>query len=449
MGSGARHSTPSGRHLRRGVLACCAAAALAAACAAPQSSGGPGPAAPTSAATSSAGSGATNRSPSVPPSDDAASPPVPEPPTGSAPGDGRAATFTIVSAGDVLPHASVNRAAQRPDGSYDFVPLMAGLEPWTAGGDLALCSLEVPLAPPGEEVTAYPAFGAPDELVAALADLGWDGCATATNHALDRGLPGLRHTVDVLAAAGLGYVGTARTPAEAAAPQRYVLERAGRRLVVAHLSTTLVLNGPPLPAESAWSLGTNVAVLVAQARLARQTGADLVVVSMHWGTEYLGAPDATQREAAATLAASGQIDLVLGSHPHVPQPIEHLPGGPDGTGTWVVWSMGNFISNQDSVCCVPETATGLVVTATVLAPSGFPARVTAVDWTAVTVDRAGGQRIYPLHALSTAPAPGVTLDAATLADRSARVQQVMGSPERTVPPTSTGAAPEVQPRRGE
>ncbi|WP_448071663.1 CapA family protein [Georgenia yuyongxinii] len=358
-------------------------------------------------------------------------------------------TFTIVSAGDVLPHASVNRAALRPDGSYDFVPLMRALEPWTAGGDLALCSLEVPLAPPGEEVTAYPAFGAPDELVAGLADLGWDGCATATNHMLDRGLPGLTHTVDVLDRAGLGYAGTARTPAEAATPQRYVLDRAGRRLVVAHLSATLVLNGPGLPAGSAWSLSRDVAALIAQARLARQTGADLVVASVHWGTEYVGAPDATQRQTAAALAASGQIDLVLGSHPHVPQPIEHLPGGPDGTGTWVAWSMGNFISNQDAQCCVPETATGLVVTATVLAPAGLPARVTAVDWTAVTVDRAGGQRIYPLQAVSTAPAPGVTLDAATLADRAARVQQVMGTPERTAPPIPTGGPPAALPRRGE
>ncbi|MFH5822531.1 CapA family protein [Georgenia sp. AZ-5] len=352
--------------------------------------------------------------------------------------------FTILSAGDVLPHHSVNVAAQRGDGSYDYVPLMSALEPWTAGADLALCSLEVPLAPPGEPVTAYPVFGAPQELVHSLAELGWDGCSTATNHALDRGLEGAAHTLDVLDAVGLGHVGTARRPAEAAAPQLYELERAGRRVVVAHIAATSVVNGPGPPAGAEWALRRlDVGELIAQAAAARAAGADVVVASLHWGTEYVLAPVAEQVRAAQALAGSGEVDLVLGAHPHVAQPLEELPGGPGGEGMWVAWSMGNFISNQDVVCCVMETATGVLVTATVRVPARGDVTVEA-GWTAVTVDRAGGQRVHLLHELAAgARPPGLTLDPATIGARAARVTEVMGTPERTEPPRPTGPGPRV------
>ncbi|WP_341360595.1 CapA family protein [Georgenia sp. M64] len=399
------------------------------------------------------GGGPTSAAPSAPSSTAPAAPG----PTGTAQGPAPAPTaaeptvLTILSAGDVLPHATVNRMAQRPDGTYDFAPLMAATRPWTEGADLALCSLEVPLAPPGEAVSAYPMFGAPAELVPGLESLGWDGCATATNHSMDRGTAGVFHTLDMLEAAGMGAVGTARTAEEAAEPQLYVLERAGREVVVAHLAATTLDNGLPAPPSSPWAVTTTAAgdtgALVEQARTARAAGADLVVVSMHWGTEYVHAPIEEQLRIGDELAASGQVDLVLGNHSHVPQPLARLDGGPDGTGMWVAWSMGNFISNQDSACCTMETATGTMVTATVTAPSEGPARVTDLEWTAVTVDRAGGQRIHPLHELVAGSRPdGLSLAPETIAARAARVAEVMAEPERTDPPEPTGPEPEVLPR---
>ncbi|GAA4286757.1 hypothetical protein GCM10022262_11160 [Georgenia daeguensis] len=375
--------------------------------------------------------------------------PTPGPAPSSTPTPAPDVTFTILSAGDVLPHASVNRSAALPGGGYDFVPLMAGVEEWTAGADLALCSLEVPLAPPGEEVSAYPAFGAPGELVTALAELGWDGCATATNHALDRGLAGVSHTLDMLDAAGLGHVGTARDAGEAAQPQLYVLRRGEREIVVAHLAATTLLNGPAAPAAAPWAVTrADAGALTEQARAAREAGADVVVASLHWGVEYVHSPTREQLEIAAALADGGQIDVVLGNHSHVPQPIEQLPGGPDGAGMWVAWSMGNFLSNQDDECCTMETATGVMTTTTVEVPADGPARVTGLGWAPVTVDRDGEHRIYPLLDLAAGAGPsGLRLDDATIASRAARVTEVMGADRvRREAADPTGPEPEVVPR---
>ncbi|WP_127571052.1 CapA family protein [Georgenia faecalis] len=388
--------------------------------------------------------------PSAPgPSPAAPSPAAPSP--SATPSPPTPAVFTVLGGGDVLPHATVIRTAATGDG-YDFVPLMEPVAPFTRGADLALCNLEVPLAPPGTQPSGYPMFGAPTELVADLARLGWDGCSTSTNHSLDRGLPGLVHTLDALDAAGLGHVGTARTPAEADRPQLYRLDRAGQTVTVAHLGATYGTNGIPVPAEAPWAVTLiDVEGLVARAAAARADGADLVIVSVHCCSEYQGQPAPQQVEIAEALAASGEVDLVLGHHAHVPQPVARLEGGPGGRGMWAAYGLGNFISNQDERCCVPQTATGLLATATVVKPADGPARVDAVEWTAVTVDRVGAQRLYVLADLLAGARPELlTLGADQLTDRYRGVLDVVGTDalERTAPPVPTGPAPLVVPRAG-
>ncbi|WP_129336816.1 CapA family protein [Cellulomonas endophytica] len=356
--------------------------------------------------------------------------PVPEPD----------ATVTIVAAGDVLPHEPVLASATAPDGTVDFSPLLAPLDPWVRGADLALCHLEVPVAPPGVAPTGYPLFGAPAALVGDLAQAGWDGCSTASNHAVDRGAAGVTATLDALDAAGLGHVGTARSAAEAALPQLYRVEDAGRTITVAHLAATYGTNGMPVAAP--WSVDRiDVPALVAAAGAARAGGADLVVVSLHCCVEYRTEPAPEQRAAARELAGSGVVDLVLGHHAHVPQPVERLPGGVDGTGMWVAYGLGNLVSNQDAECCVPETSSGLLLTATVRATGADPAtgtpagppRVVGVTWTGVTVDRHGGHRV---HALADLTAGTPTLPVPEVQDRRARVAAAVGTtaPEATSPP---------------
>lgn len=361
------------------------------------------------------------------------------------------AVFTIVAGGDVLPHDTVVRHA-RETGVVDFVPLMAAVQPWISGGDLAICNMEVPLAPPGTQPSGYPMFGAPTELAANLATLGWDGCSTGSNHSLDRRYAGVVHTLDQFDAVGLGHEGSARSQAEADAPQLYHLERAGQTITVAQVGGTYGTNGIPIPSDAPWAVSLlDADRLVAQATAARAGGADLVVATLHWGVEYQASPTADQVALATALADSGQIDLIIGTHAHVPQPMTMLPGGPRGEGMWVAYGLGNFISNQDTHCCSPQTNTGAFMTATVVKPADGPARVTSLEWTAFPVDRLGGQRVYAANdILAGATYDRLQLSLAEVEARRQRVAAVIGTEatERTTPPVPTGPAPTVLPQAG-
>ncbi|WP_444662191.1 CapA family protein [Cellulomonas sp. CW35] len=365
------------------------------------------------------------------------------------------AEFTIVATGDVLPHQAVVSSATS-GGTVDFGPLLAPLTPWVQAADLALCHLEVPVAPNGSKPSGYPIFGAPVEVVAGLAAQGWDGCSTASNHSVDRGFAGVSATLDAFDAAGLGHAGTARTQAEAEAPQLYTLERAGQTITVAHIAATFGTNGMPVDADKPWSVTRiDVPTMVAQARDARAAGADLVVASVHCCVEYQTAPTAEQEDVARRLAESGEIDLYIGHHAHVPQPVVRLDGGPDGTGMWVAYGLGNYLSNQDGACCSPKTDSGLLLTAHVRSPGAFaadgraagPVRVTGVEWTPVTVDRTSGHRV---HALTDIIGGTSTLSPDEVAARLARVREAAGdqAEERTEPVTPTGDAPVVVRRPG-
>lgn len=336
--------------------------------------------------------------------------------------------FTMVTAGDVLPHATVNRNASTGS-SYDYVPLMEPVRPWIENADIALCSLEVPLAPVGQAPSAYPVFGAPEELLSSLRAIGWDGCATATNHSLDRGVAGLVHTLDVMDSLGLGHTGTGRTPEETTSAQFYEVEKDGVRLTIAHLSATTFANDYTDPSQYAASLHALKAdEIVGLARQARADGADVVLFTPHWGQEYWEEPDGLQQEIAATLAASGQVDVVLGGHPHVPQAMAKLDGGPDSEGMWVGYSMGNFLSNQDERCCTISTATGLLMRTEITVTPDGDAKVTGVSWSGATIDTDGRQRLYPIQSLlDGATAPELTLTATRVQGRWDDLASVMGT----------------------
>ncbi|MBO0609431.1 CapA family protein [Myceligenerans salitolerans] len=354
------------------------------------------------------------------------------------------ARFTLVAAGDVLPHGPLNDSATQ-DGTIDYTPLLAGLDPWVRRADLALCHLEAPVAPPGTTPTGYPAFGAPRELIRDLAEQGWDGCSTASNHSMDRGVAGVTATLDALDRAGLGHVGTARDREERA-PQRYTLERAGRSLTVAHLSATYGLNGFSVPEGQPWAVDLlDAERVVREATAARRDGAELVVVSMHAGAEYVAEPTDEQRAFARKLAASRKVDLVIGHHAHIPQRLARLDGGPAGSGMWVAYGLGNMISNQSSECCDARTSNGVLLTATVTQPEpGAAARVTGVEWTATTVDRAAGHRLRALVDAIGDPGSG-RLSPAELRLRRDAVRDAVGdaAPERTAPPVPTGGEPRL------
>ncbi|CAL9621964.1 CapA family protein [Streptomyces sp. enrichment culture] len=251
--------------------------------------------------------------------------------------------FTLVASGDVLPHSSIIDRARFDAGGtgYDFRPMLAGIEPVVSRADLALCHMETVYGADGQ-YTGYPAFKSPPEVAGGLAATGYDGCSTASNHSLDDGADGIRRTLDAMDRAGLRHAGTARSEAEA---RTVTVLRAGAAKV-AHLAYTYGTNGYPLPAGQPWAVNLiDEQRMIADARAARRAGADVVVLSVHWGTEWQDAPDDRQLALARTLTASRtggrpDIDLILGTHAHVPQAYEKV------NGTWVVYGMGDQIAGQ-------------------------------------------------------------------------------------------------------
>ncbi|WP_082418306.1 CapA family protein [Flaviflexus massiliensis] len=366
------------------------------------------------------------------------------------------AQLTIVSGGDILLHPSIYETARTGPDSFDFTYQYEGIEPWISGADLALCSLEVPIAPEGTEYSGYPSFGAPADLISSLKEVGWDGCNTATNHTMDRGFAGVERTNTVLEENGMGFHGGARTEEESKDVQFYDIEVEGRTVTVAHISATALTNGVPIRTEQPWSwfvigeLGPyETSDVIDMAESAREEGADLVVVSMHWGTEYVSKPIEEQQIIAQQLADSGQVDLVYGNHSHVPEPVTELEGGPRGEGMWVAWSMGNLISGQTIANHGYRVTTGYLGTATIDVPAEGPATVDRLDWTVVTQDAPGNNRLYFLNEELRGGRPAtLTLSDAELQERAAVTYPVMeanGSSERLEVPTQVSTS--VEPRR--
>ncbi len=320
----------------------------------------------------------------------------PAPPTTPVPPPERRAT--LLFGGDVLTHLPVVRAAQLPGGGSDFTPMLAGVAPIVSAADVAVCHLEVPVSPDSSVVSGYPMFSAPAEVTPGLAASGFDGCSTASNHSLDRGLGGVAGTLESLDTWGLAHTGTGRSPEESDAPAWY--DAAGIR--VAQLSYTFGTNGIPVPADAPWSVRLiDPARIVADAQRVRDEGAEVVVVSLHWGTEYVAEPNAQQREVADAVTAAGVVDLVVGHHAHVPQPVERV------NGTWVLFGLGNFVSNQSAGCCAEAAQDGAIATVEVAVggPAGPGARVERVTVTPIRTDRSSGYLVVPVAEALAGSAP--------------------------------------------
>ena len=267
--------------------------------------------------------------------------------------------LTMAFSGDILPHSPIVRRALANGGGqlYDFSPMFAAVAPVLSAFDLAVCHLETPVAPPGEPLSVYPLYGVPASIATAIAGAGYDRCSTASNHTIDRGVRGVDATVDALEAAGVAQSGMARSPEEALDE---VFEVNGVR--IAHLSYTYGLNGLRLPRDQGWRTKLIDPVrIVADATDARARGAQLVIVSMHWGVEGTSRLSTQQRSVADVVTASGAVDLIVGHHAHVVQPIEMV------NGRWVVYGLGNFLSNMPTGNFrMPQSQDGAIAVATVL-----------------------------------------------------------------------------------
>ena len=285
----------------------------------------------------------------------------------------------MVLNGDLLWHDTVwqsaaadaeTRAGRTGRGrAFDFDPMFAALRPMIEAADLAVCHEEVPFAAPGAAYQSYPVFAAPPEIARWIGSMGWDLCTTASNHAVDQGYDGLVRTADLLERAGVGHVGTFRTAAERRRPVIHTTDDGVRIAVV---GGTYSLNGFPAPEGREWSVSMwDARNLIAQARAARRAGADIVIVKYHGGSEYVAMPNAEQVALARALTASPYVDLVVGEHAHVVQPITKV------NGKWVVYGMGNAIAQNET--SRPRTYEGIAVSFTFRESGHGAARRFVVD----------------------------------------------------------------------
>lgn len=258
----------------------------------------------------------------------------------------RIETIHIVSVGDIMMHdiqiiGGFNEATQ----TYEYDYMFDKVKSYVAEGDITIGNLELTMA--GEEnggYTGYPCFNAPESLGKALKDIGIDVLTTANNHSLDRRYNGVVHTINVLDEVGLQHTGT------------YVSQKESEKILIQDVKDTKI-------AFLAYTYGTNGInpdqgkeycinyidkdKIKSQIQKARAEGAEIICVSPHYGQEYIRQPNAEEEALVDFLVAQG-VDVILGGHPHVLQPIEIRETTYNGKPKEVVilYSQGNFVSAQ-------------------------------------------------------------------------------------------------------
>jgi len=310
----------------------------------------------TSGATTVASATSTTRLPAAP----TTAAPTTAAPTTAAPTttvDPRLGRVTLAFTGDIVAHRAVNWHAEQPDGTYSYTGMFDHIAPLISAADLAVCHLEQPVAPPGDEVIIEPMrLSVAAEITTAIAAAGYDRCSTASNHSLDRGAAGVDATVAAFSAAGIGQSGMASSP-DTRLPDVLIIN--GVR--IAHVSYTFSYNGiRPIVGEEWRSNIIDPLLVIADALAMRARGAEAVIVSFHWGYEKAVQPTGAQREVAAAVTASGTVDLIVGHHAHVLQPIEQV------NGVWVIYGMGNVLSNHPTSSKWPASSQDAAVFTTAI-----------------------------------------------------------------------------------
>lgn len=358
-------------------------------------------------------------------------------------------TFTVVGTGDVLSHSPVLTHSKKPGGGYDYAPLVADIKPYISGANLALCHQEIPYTMDDSRAHGYPVFRAPKGWAKSTKDLGYDGCSLASNHTWDEGRKGIKTTIDLITEQGMGTTGAAYDK-EMAPYQMYEVNVDGRTIKVAHLSFTYGTNFgvPDAVKKEPFLMNINdPQKMIDEAKDARSKGAQVVIVSAHGGNEYGVAPSAQQKEWAKMFADSGVIDLYLGHHVHVVQPIDKMEtGGPDGKGMWVIYGTGNLLSNMAESQGI-GTQTGIIAQATITVPATGPAHVDNVKWVGLVLDR-GNNKVYLGHNYKQSEHPGSRLSESNAKRYYENIKKIIGNKatELTEAPQKEAAPVTVIPR---
>jgi poly-gamma-glutamate synthesis protein (capsule biosynthesis protein) len=248
----------------------------------------------------------------------------------------------IIFAGDMMGHMPVVNAAYVDSlKAYDYTQFFEYLKPYVAAVDLAVLNLEVPLA--GPPYSGYPEFSSPDALADGLKKVGFGVFITANNHSLDRGQQGFERTIETLDTFRIMHTGTFHDSAEMKKLNPLIIDK--NKVKLALLNYTYGTNGFKVHKPNIENY-IDTAQIRKDIETCKTLLADFIIVTFHWGEEYQRFQSKQQTEVGEFVRKCG-ADIVIGSHPHVVQPVEILPHFNDSTRTFpIVYSLGNFVSNQ-------------------------------------------------------------------------------------------------------
>ncbi len=247
--------------------------------------------------------------------------------------------LSLLFLGDIMQHDSQIKAAYNygtSGNTYDYTACFQFVKPYIESVDLAFGNLELTLA--GPPYKGYPQFSAPDELAIALKDIGMDVLVTANNHSLDRGRKGVDRTIEMLDSLKILHTGTFRDTVDRMNDYPLIIEKNGFKLAL--LNYTYGTNGIPVTKPNVVNL-IDTALIRKDIVKAKEANPDFVIVFTHWGQEYQSQPSVQQKRITEFCFKNG-AQLVIGSHPHVLQPMEWRKE----KNQLVAYSLGNFVSGQ-------------------------------------------------------------------------------------------------------
>ncbi len=257
-------------------------------------------------------------------------------------------TFNLTAIGDIMCNSVQSADAYISDsGEYDFSYVFDDIEYYIKNSSITVANLETTFAGKDKGYNNPSRFNSPDALAYNLKKLGVDVISTAGNHSLDYGFDGLSRTIDVLNLADISHVGTYKTQEE----RDMILFKYVKGIKIAFLNYTYRSNGNKIPSDKAFCMNIiDKDIIKNDIEKAKSENAEIIIASIHWGTEYDSVPNNTQDELADFLFQNG-VNVILGTHPHVLQKMEKrtvtLEDGSTQDG-FIIYSLGNFISDLSS-----------------------------------------------------------------------------------------------------
>ena len=243
--------------------------------------------------------------------------------------------LSMLMAGDALIHTNVFRDAQKSDGTFDFYKQMRYVSDYIKQFDLKYYNQETIIGGDSRGYSGYPRFNTPSAFADTMRDIGFNLVSLANNHSMDQGAQGVLNSVEYWKNTDVMWNGQADSEETRT---NYIIKEKNH-IKYAMLSYTEHTNGLPLPSDKPYLVNVwNDDKVKADIEFLRDK-VDVLIVAMHWGEEYTHTPTQSQRTKAKFLADLG-VDIVVGAHPHVVQPIEKIGN------TIIYYSLGNFISNQ-------------------------------------------------------------------------------------------------------